>query len=246
MTFNTIGLGDGVWLTYTWSDILVSFDTVSLFANAPVEVLEIIRKNCRKMTHWLNIWFWRWMPLWSYWKCVIKLQTSNWQVLPQKMSMAMGSSLFPVITEHFKNLVFNMAEQYTSLWLWCVHDTFAIWCLGFDSSLEFLNHINSWKPAIKHTTEAETASAILFMDDGQKERMYSGHQSLQKTHTHTTGHYLHFLLNYPSHVQRGVVQSLYHISTTICKSPKTTLTKLIFWDMTCTLVPIPLGLFIQL
>jgi hypothetical protein len=138
----------------------------------------------------------------------------------------MGSSLFSVITEHFENLVFNTAEQYTSLWLRCVHDTFAIWCLGFDSSLEFFNHINSWKPAIKHTTEEETASAILFNDD-HKERMYNGHQSLQKTHTHTTGHYFHFQLNYPPHVKRGAVQSLYHKSTTICKSPKTTLTKLI-------------------
>jgi hypothetical protein len=157
----------------------------------------------------------------------------------------MGSSLFLVIMEHFENLVFNTAEQYTSLWLWCVHNTFTIWCLGFDSSLEFFNHINSWKPAIKYTTEAETFSAVLFMDDGHMEKMYNGHQSLQKTHTHTTGHYLHFKLNYPPHVERGVVQSLYHKST-ICKSLKTTLMKLIFWDMTCSLVSIPLGLFIQL
>jgi hypothetical protein len=46
MILNTIGLGDGVWLTDTGSDILVSFDTFSPLANVPVEeVLEIIKNK---------------------------------------------------------------------------------------------------------------------------------------------------------------------------------------------------------
>jgi hypothetical protein len=53
------------------SDILVTFDIVSLFTKDPVEkALEIIRNNRWKMTHWQNIEFWRWMPSWCYWRCV--------------------------------------------------------------------------------------------------------------------------------------------------------------------------------
>jgi len=74
MIFNTIGLGDGVLTNDTGSDILVSFDTVSLFVNVPVEVLEIVRNKLLEddtlAEHLI-------LEVDAIMECVIKPQTSN-------------------------------------------------------------------------------------------------------------------------------------------------------------------------
>ena len=80
------------WLTDTGSDILVSFDTVGLFANVPVEeVLEIMRNKLVEddtlAEHLI-------LEVDTITECVIKPQTSNWQVLPQKIEHGYGELCF--------------------------------------------------------------------------------------------------------------------------------------------------------
>jgi len=160
----------------------------------------------------------------------------------------MGSSLFPVITEHFENLVFDMAEQYPSLWLWYVHDTFAIWHLGFDNSQEFFitSIVGNLPSGIPWKQKLPAQFCFWFWCSSGKDVQWTP-KSTENPHTHTHRPLFPFPIESPTTCEkRRVVQSLYHRSTTICKSAKTTLLELILWDMTCSLVPIPLGLLIQL
>lgn len=175
-----------MWLTDTGSDILVSLDTVSLFATVPVEeVLEIIRNKLLeddKLAECLILQV----------DAIIVLlemcqKTMNFQLTGSSTKREHGYGELSVSSDNRTfwkpSALCGRTESITVALIcsWCI----AIWPLGLDSSKEFFNHINSWKPAIKYTMQAETASAILFLNViSHQERIYNGHQSLQKTHTH--------------------------------------------------------------
>jgi hypothetical protein len=94
--------------------------------------------------------------------------------------------------------------------------------------LDLIIHRNSLITSIVgNLLEAEIASAILFLDVMVIKIGCTVDTEVYRKPTHT-GHYLHFQLNHLPHVKRGVIQSLYHRSTTICKSPKIALMKLMF------------------
>jgi hypothetical protein len=70
----------------------------------------------------------------------------------QKDGIAMSSSLFPVVSNIFKEQFEKLTETADlkpAVWLRYVDDTFVVWPHGPRSLQEFLCHLNSAKPTIQ-------------------------------------------------------------------------------------------------
>jgi hypothetical protein len=84
----------------------------------------------------------------------------------QKCSMAMGSSLSPIIsnifTEHFKKLVLDSVQHKQLLWLWYADTIFVVWLPGPDRPQNFFNHLKSLGYYIQFSTEIESDSVVSF------------------------------------------------------------------------------------
>jgi hypothetical protein len=78
------------------------------------------------------------------------------------------SSLSPIVSniymEHFEQLAVDSAQDKSSLWLRYVDDTFVIWPHGAEGIQNFLNHLNSLRPAIQFTMETESEGTTPSLD----------------------------------------------------------------------------------
>jgi hypothetical protein len=142
------------------SNILVSVDVVSLFTAVPIdEALQVIQNKLSLVET---------LPNRSSLQIedVIQLlevcvRATYFQVedryYQQKSSMAMGSSLCPVISnmfmEHFEQLALDPVSHKPAMWLRYVDDTFVVWPHGTEKLQEFLSHINSLRSNIQFTME---------------------------------------------------------------------------------------------
>jgi hypothetical protein len=115
----------------------VSFDTVSLFTNIPVdEALQVTRKklhNDETLAERSVLQVEAVMGLLE-----VCLRNTYFQVddkiFQQKDVMATGSSLPPIVSnifiQHFEKLALDSAQHKTSLWIRCVDDIFLVWPPG--------------------------------------------------------------------------------------------------------------------
>lgn len=146
--------------------------------------------------------------------------------------------------EPSEKLVLDMAEQKPSLWLWYMDDTSVIWPNGLDNLQDFFHHISSLRPTIKFTMEIKTDGAVLFLDVLSRRDLHWTPKYTENPHTMAITSISNGILH---HMWR---EELCRVYTTVllpyAKSNKTALMKLIFLNMTYSLVPVPLDLLIQL
>jgi hypothetical protein len=142
------------------SEIMVSFDIVSLFTIVPVnEALHVIKERLKDDT---TLEERSALPVESMMELLeVCLKTTYFQVgdkfYQQKEDMAVGSSLSPTVSsiymEFFENLALNSAHYKPSLWLRYVDDTFVIWPHGPQLLQNFFCYLNSLRPSIHFTME---------------------------------------------------------------------------------------------
>jgi hypothetical protein len=125
---------------------LVSFDAVNLFTDVPVdEALQVIRNNLHNgdtLTERSVLEVEAIMEL-----VEVCLRTTYFQVddgfFQQKDSMAMGSSLSPIVSsiylEHFEKTSLESAQHKPSLWLQYNDDIFVVWPHGPERLRNFLS-----------------------------------------------------------------------------------------------------------
>jgi hypothetical protein len=170
------------------SDILVSFDVVSIFTNVPVdEALQVIRNklhNDGTLAERFVLQVEAIMELLE-----VCLRTTYYQMVEkffqQKDDMAMRSSLLPTVSsifmEHFEKLALDSAQHKPLLRLWYLDDRFVVWAHGPERSQDFLSYLNSSRPSIQFTTEIESVPFLMFWSSGRDD---TGHQSLKEVHPH--------------------------------------------------------------
>jgi hypothetical protein len=184
-------------------DTLISFDVVSLFTNIPVdEALTVIRdmlQNNHTLVERSALQFEPIMNLLEVCLRTIYFQVND-KFFQQKDSMAMGSSLSPVVSkifmEHFEKLALDMVQYKSSLWFRYVDDTFVVWPHGLDRLQNFFNHLNSLRTSIHFTMEIKSDSKLPFLDVLVIRKGLTLTTKVYRKPTHT-GHYLNFKLNHP-------------------------------------------------
>ncbi|XP_046393594.1 uncharacterized protein LOC124161325 [Ischnura elegans] len=166
------------------SDILVSFDVVSLFTNIPIpDAVEVVRsltsdgipKDFPELVeHCLRNSFFLW----------------NGCYYEQTEGAAMGSPLSPVVAnlfmEKFEKEALESCEKKPKLWLRYVDDTFVIWPHGVQELQVFLRHLNSQHHGIQFTMDMEKEQSLNFLDVlvTKKDNGGLGHAVYRKlTHT---------------------------------------------------------------
>lgn len=140
------------------SDLLVSFDVVSLFTRVPLEdslclitekLDDDLVKLCRHVLTSTYFLF-------------------NDHFFEQTDGVAMGSPLSPVVANLFMEDFEDMALRTSALQPKCfwryVDDTFFVWPHGRDSLNRFLDHFNCLHPNIKFTMEVESDGKLPFLD----------------------------------------------------------------------------------
>ena len=142
------------------SDVLVSFDVVSLFTRVPVdEALDVISKlllQDEKLPERTTI------PAPDLCRLIELCLKSTYfrfsdAFYEQVEGAAMGSPLSPIVAnlymEAFEKRALDTSAQKPNLWIRYVDDVFAILPHGDQALDEFLNHLNSQHPAIQFTME---------------------------------------------------------------------------------------------
>jgi len=131
------------------SDILVSFNVVSLFTKVLLEdTLRLLLQHFHNQTI-------------SLFKQVLTTTYFLYDgaFYNQTDGVTMGSPLAPVIAnyymEHFKQLAISMASRKPTHWYRYVDDTFVVWPHREEEFHDFLNHLNNIHPNIKFTMEVE-------------------------------------------------------------------------------------------
>jgi hypothetical protein len=76
----------------------------------------------------------------------------------------MGSSIFPIVSNIYKQLAVDSVQEKLLLWLRYVDDTFVIWPHYGEGIQNFLIHLNSLRPAIQFTIEIESEGTNPFLD----------------------------------------------------------------------------------
>jgi retron-type reverse transcriptase len=137
------------------SDILVSFDVVSLFTRVPLDdTLLLLQQHFHDQ------------PI-SLFKQVLTTTYFMYDgaFYDQTDGVAMGSPLDPVIAnyymEHFEQQAISKAPMKPTLWYRYVDDTFVVWPHGEEELHEFLDHLNSIHHNIKFTMEVEKTGLCL-------------------------------------------------------------------------------------
>jgi hypothetical protein len=186
------------------SDILVSFDVVSLFTRVPLEdTLLLLQQHFHDKTI-------------SLFKQVLTTTyfTYNGAFYDQTDGVAMGSPLAPVIAnyymEHFEQQAISKAPRKPTHWYRYVDDTYMVWPHGEEELREFLDHVNSIHHNIKFTMEVEKNRSLLFLDVLVSRRPDGslGHTVYRKpTHTDL---YLHAKSAHHPAQKTGVLYSLIH------------------------------------
>jgi hypothetical protein len=140
------------------TDILVSFDVVSLFTKVPLDdTLQLLSRQFHKQTVDLI----RHMLTTTY----FHLDGSFYH---QINGVAVGSPLTPVVAncyvEHFEQQAVSSAIKKPAWWFRFVDDTFVVWPHGKDELQEFLRHLNSIHPNFTFTMEVEQNKVLPFLD----------------------------------------------------------------------------------
>ena len=195
------------------SDILVSFDVVSLFTMVPINdalnrIADIFPDDITGLfKHCLTTTYFQY----------------NHEFYEQLDGVAMGSPISPVIAnfymEYFEEKALNTAAKKPSCWFRYMDDTFTIWSHGHEELDKFLQHINSINPKIQFTMEKEVDGKISFLDVlvSRKSDGKLDHQVYRKP-THTD-RYLHFQSNHHPKQKRGVIKTLIDRAKHICNQP---------------------------
>ena len=174
------------------SDIMVSFDVVSLFTIVPVEeALQVISNLlhqdetlmdrtaisapdlCHLIEQCLKSTYFRFGELFY----------------EQVEGAAMGSPLSPVVVnlymEAFEKQTLEAALWGPAVWVRYVDDVFAIWPHDTQSLDGFLGHLNSQKTAIQFTTEKEENGKIAYLDILVEKKGALATTSIFRKKTHT-------------------------------------------------------------
>ena len=140
------------------SDIMVSFDVVSLFTKVPIKrAIDSLRKLTSEETL-------------SAVACCMSSTYFRFegQFYKQVEGVPMGSPLSPVVTDifmaDFEEEAISTSSLKPSVWLRYVDDTFVIWPHGRDTLDLFLEHLNSRDPSIQFTMEVEENGMLPFLD----------------------------------------------------------------------------------
>ena len=185
------------------SDIMVSFDVVSLFTNVPTGEACLIAKErltndptlCERTAlspdqiHDLLL------------TCVSS-SSFRWRdkFFEQSTGTSMGSPLSPVLAdmfmEEFETTALLSADHRPGTWLRYVDDTFIIWQHGPQHLQSFLDYLNDLHPSIKFTMEQEEGNSISFLD--------------VKVHRHADGSLGHSVYRKPTHTDRYLHNSSFH------------------------------------
>jgi hypothetical protein len=136
-------------------------------------------------------------PLWEPQILLSKPHTSRWKIgfYQQKSGMAMGSSLYPVISnifmEHFEQLVLDSVPHKPAMWLRYMGDTFVMWSHGMEKLQEFRSHINSLRSSTQFTIRNQEACflSLIFLCRKGTALLTKVYRKLKHT-----GRYLHLIL----------------------------------------------------
>ena len=158
-------------LTLQPTDIMVSFDVVSLFTNVPTnEACHLAKQRLDNDTSLPDC------TALSSDKITDLIQpcvSSNYfksqdQFFKQMTETSMGSPISPVLAnifmEEFETFSLITADHKPSLWLRYVNDTFVIWTHSQDLPQGFLHDLNKQHPSIKFTMEQEQDGQLSFLD----------------------------------------------------------------------------------
>jgi hypothetical protein len=210
-------------VTIQATDILVSFDVVSMFTNIPVdEALDVINAELLKDDTVESRSGLQLGPIMELLEVCLK--TTYFQVhqkfFQQKDGMEMGNSLSSIVCElymnHFEELALDSSPNRPSYWLRYVDDTFVIWPHGPNTLQGFLQHLNGVRPAIQFTMEMEVNNSIPFLDVLVTKTDSSLSTRVYRKPTHT-GRYLNFDSNHPPYIKKGLIRSLQKRATVVCQ-----------------------------
>ncbi|KAJ8911005.1 hypothetical protein NQ315_011270 [Exocentrus adspersus] len=200
------------------TELLVSFDVVSLFTNVPVDkTLSIVRNklendnNLKDRTK-LNVSVFMELLTLCIKTTYFQLENDFYQ---QDFGMAMGSSLSPIMSnifmEHFEETYVKSYINKPKIWWRYVDDVFSIWPHGQDNLTDFLNFLNNIEPTIKFTLELEENNKLPFLDVmiSKNTEINSNFQTNVYRKKTNTNRYLNFNSNHHLSIKKGVIKSLY-------------------------------------
>ncbi|KAJ4430702.1 hypothetical protein ANN_19293 [Periplaneta americana] len=190
------------------SDLLVSFDVVSLFTRVPLSEAMLLLSDqfppdiTELFRHTLTSTYF--------------LQNNTYY--EQIDGVAMGSPLSPAITnyymEHLEHEILATAPLKPTHFFRYVDDMFVIWPHGQDTLPDFLRHINSQRPQIQFTMEVETNGKLPFLDILISRNNGSLGHAVYRKPTHTN---LYLNANSLHHKaqQMGILNTLAHRAVSI-------------------------------
>ncbi|KAJ8909510.1 hypothetical protein NQ315_012834 [Exocentrus adspersus] len=200
------------------TDLLVSFDVVSLFTNVPVDkTLSIVKNKLENDSSFkyrtkLNVTAFMELLTLCIKTTYFQLENDFYQ---QDFGMAMGSSLSPIMSnifmEYFEETYVKNYTNKPKIWWRYVDDVFSVWPHGQDSLTQFLNFLNNIEPTIKFTLELEENNKLPFLDvmvskNVQETSNFQTNVYRKKTNTNR---YLNFDSNHHLSVKKGIIKSLY-------------------------------------
>ena len=208
------------------SDLMVSFDVVSLFTKVPVEeaigaISEMLEKDefiderttmstgelCRLTSFCLRSTYFRFKD--SFYE--------------QQDGAAMGSPLSPVVAnlyiEAFENRALSSSTLVPKLWLRYVDDTFVVWQHGRNTLDDFHLLLNSQHPSIQFTREEESEGRIPFLDASVERGEGKITTTVYRKPTHTD-RYLHFTSHHHERQLLSAIRSLRDRAHNICSQSK--------------------------
>jgi hypothetical protein len=184
------------------TDILVSFDVVSLFTKVSLnDTIQLLSAKFNKQTvdlfrHILTTTYFLYDGSFYY----------------QKDGVAMCSPLAPVIAnfyvEHFKQKAISAEIKKPARWYRYVNDIFVVWSHGKDDLQDFLQHLNNTHKSNEFTMEIEQGRTLPFLHVLVSRRLDGtlGHMVYRKS-THTDL-YLHAKSEHHQAQKRAVLTTL--------------------------------------
>ena len=174
------------------TDIMASFDVVSLFTRIPVdEALHVISQRLQQdgtLKDRTSI------PIPDLCALVeLCLKSTYFQFgesfYEQVEGAAMGSPLSPIVAnvfmEDFETRALDTSPKKPKMWHRYVDDVFVIWPHGDQLLEEFHQHLNRQNPSIQFTVEREAEGKIAFLDVQLKKVRTKIHTSVFRKKEHT-------------------------------------------------------------
>ena len=209
-------------ISFQETDIMASFDVVSLFTKIPVdEALHVISQRLQQddtLKDRTSI------PIPDLCALVeLCLKSTYFQFgesfYEQVEGAAMGSPLSPIVAnvfmENFETRALDTSSKKPKMWHRYVDDVFVIWPHGDQLLEEFHQHLNRQNPSIQFTVEREAEGKIAFLDVQLKREGTKIHTSVFRKRTHTD-RYLNFDSNHPAKTKRGIIQCLKNRAEKVC------------------------------